>query len=530
MTAIVRCAHVLAGGEERSDFAFAIEGDRIGICGSYGDLVERFPDAELRSHGDDVLVVPGFINGHSHAYQILMRGWADDLPFARWRSDALYRVVPQLSPDDVYWTFRLAFDEMLAAGITTVAEFFYLNGAGNEHARSAIRAAADAGIRLVFARTWMDADYAPDAFRESIEQAQERTSALMAEFPNVHVCVAPHSLHAASHDMIRAAAEFSRDRDCMFHVHVAEAQYEGAQTLERFGATPISLLQQLGALNERTVAIHGIYITEEEKRMLASADARVIHNPMTNQYLGDGICDVTALLEFGVTIGLGTDADVKPSILDEMRAASLLQKVSRLDGAALGAPAAFSLGTSQGARALNVNAGDLHEGAFADYVTLERERIDPWAPACNHVVYRAQDADVREVYVGGKRVRERSQKAPARAMEALMHVLPRLTLLFVLALVVPLVAGCGQKASTRTTAVTPAPVQSGPLHPGQNAMLVGSPSQLHCGSKPPVWANSHSMIYHVEGDPYYGHTKFGGYICEQDAVRAGYRISKSPVH
>ena len=104
-----------------------------------------------------------------------------------------------------------------------------------------------------------------------------------------------------------------------------------------------------------------------------------------------------------------------------------------------------------------------------------------------------------------------------------MHVLPRLGLLFVLALVVPLVSACGQKASTRTTAVTPAPVQSGPL-------LAGSASQLHCGSQPPVWANSHSMIYHVQGDPYYGHTKSGGYICERDAVRAGYRISKTRIH
>jgi hypothetical protein len=92
-----------------------------------------------------------------------------------------------------------------------------------------------------------------------------------------------------------------------------------------------------------------------------------------------------------------------------------------------------------------------------------------------------------------------------------------------------LVTACGQKASTRTTAVTPAPVVSGPLHPGQNAMLASSPSDVHCGAKPPVWANSHSMVYHVEGDPYYGHTKYGGYICEKDAVRAGYRISKTPV-
>ncbi len=425
---VVRCARALVAGEERSDFAFAIEGGRIASCGVYEDVAKRFPGAAIRSHGAGVAVVPGFVNGHSHAYQILMRGWADDLPFAQWRSDALYRIVPELTPEDVYWTFRLAFDEMLAAGITTVAEFFYLNGAGNAHAQNAIRAAHDAGIRLVFARTWMDADYAPPQFRESISLARERTQALMDEFPDVHICVAPHSLHAASHDMIRAAAEFSRERDCMLHVHVAEAQYEGAQTLERFGATPISLLADLGALGERTVAVHAIYITAQEKRMLSEAGARVIHNPMTNQYLGDGICDVSGLLQLGITIGLGTDADVKPSILDEMRASALLQKVSRLDGSALGARSAFSLGTAQGARALRVDAGDLREGAFADYVVIDLTRTDPWAPLCNHLVYRAESADVLETYVGGRLVRERAQTAPAQAASALQQLLPRLRL------------------------------------------------------------------------------------------------------
>jgi 5-methylthioadenosine/S-adenosylhomocysteine deaminase len=357
-----------------------------------------------------------------------MRGWADDLPFARWRSDALYKIVPQLSPDDVYWTFRVAFDEMLAAGITTVAEFFYLNGAGNAHAQSAIRAAHDAGIRLVFARTWMDARYAPAAFRETIDEAHARTEALMDEFPGVHICVAPHSLHAASPDMIRAAAAFAKQRDCMLHVHVAEAPYEGTETLERFGATPVALLQQLDALNDRTVAIHAIHITGDEKQMLAHAGARVVHNPMTNQYLGDGICDAIGLGEVGVTIGLGTDADVKPSILDEMRAASLLQKIARLDGSALGANTAFELGTTQGARALRVDAGELRTGAYADYVVVDVASCDPWIPLCNHLVYRGESAHVRETYVAGRLVRSRGQEAPRKAMETLRRLLPHLQL------------------------------------------------------------------------------------------------------
>ena len=425
---IVHCARALVQGEEKRDFAFAIDRGRIASVASVKELQARFPSAVIREHDSRLAVLPGFINGHSHAYQILMRGWADDLPFARWRSDALYKIVPQLTPDQIYWTFRLAFDEMLAAGITTVAEFFYLNGAGNAHAQETIRAAADAGIRLVLARTWMDADYAPPAFRESIDVARERTFELMREFPDVHICVAPHSLHAASQEMIRAAAEFAREQDCMMHVHVAEARYEGEETLQRFGATPIGLLERLGALNERTVAIHAIYITDAEKDLLAQSGSRVVHNPMTNQYLGDGICDVVGLQARNVVTGLGTDADVRPSMIEEMRAATLLQKIARLDGSALGARAAYALGTEQGASALRVSAGELREGAFADYITIDTCASDPWIPLCNQIVYRAQNGDVRETYVSGNLVRTNEQDPPAGAMHALSALLPLLHL------------------------------------------------------------------------------------------------------
>jgi 5-methylthioadenosine/S-adenosylhomocysteine deaminase len=103
-------------------------------------------------------------------------------------------------------------------------------------------------------------------------------------------------------------------------------------------------------------------------------------------------------------MGLGTDADVKPSLIDEMRAATLLQKIARLDGGAFGARAAFDLGTAQGARALGLSTGDLIPGNAADYVVLDASSIDPWTPEVHAVVYRAQDAWVQAAFVNGARV------------------------------------------------------------------------------------------------------------------------------
>ncbi len=424
---LIRCARALVGGLERNDYAFVVDRGLISIAGAYSEIAAQARDCEPLAFPADRLIVPGFINGHSHAYQILLRGWGDDLPFATWRSDALYKVVPNLTPEDVYWTFVAAFSEMLAAGITTVAEFFYLNGAGNAHAEAAIRASVDTGIRLVFARTWMDADYAPSAFRETIDQAAMRTAELLARFPDANVCVAPHSLHAASHEMLQAAAAFAREHDTLLHVHVAEAEYEGAETLAKHGATPIALLDRLGVLDDRLVAIHAIYLTDDEKRLLADRGARVVHNPMTNQYLGDGICDLTGLRALGVRVGLGTDADVKPSIIDEMRAASLLQKLRARDGSAYGARDAFALGTSLGAEVLGVRAGDLTVGNAADFAVLGACGIDSWSPAVNGVVYRGEDGWVQATFVGGKRAYFGEPSVMARkAREELASIARRL--------------------------------------------------------------------------------------------------------
>ncbi|MFN2527127.1 MAG: amidohydrolase family protein [Candidatus Baltobacteraceae bacterium] len=404
MKEIVRCARALVGGVEVEDFAFVSQDGIIALTGDYSSLLKEYPGHSVRSFGREALVVPGFINGHSHAYQILLRGWADDLTFAKWRSDALYRVVPRLTPGDIYWTFVAAFTEMLAAGITTVVEFFYLNGAGNAHAEAAIKASQDTGIRLVLARTWMDAGSAPAAFRETIEQAQARTAQLIAKYPDANICVAPHSLHAASPAMIQASMAFAQQRDLFVHIHVAEAQYEGEQTKAAHGATPVQLLHRLGVLNERLIAVHAIYISQDEKKMLASAGSRVVHNPMTNQYLGDGTCDVSGLAGLGVPLALGTDADVNPSLIQEMRAASLLQKLAARDGSVFGAAASFDLATAQGARALGVQAGALEAGLAADFLILDASRIDPWSPAVNALVYRAENAWIKETYVSGKQV------------------------------------------------------------------------------------------------------------------------------
>jgi 5-methylthioadenosine/S-adenosylhomocysteine deaminase len=101
---------------------------------------------------------------------------------------------------------------------------------------------------------------------------------------------------------------------------------------------------------------------------------------------------------------LGTDADVRPSLIEEMRAAALLQKILYLDGAALGASEAYALATRLGARALGAAGGDLLVESPADYVVLDASKIDPWSPPLRALVYRGDDGWVQATFVAGRRV------------------------------------------------------------------------------------------------------------------------------
>lgn len=411
MKQIVRARHAIVGGEAVHDFAFVVEGDRIVRAGEGAAIVAAYPDLPRMDYGEDRLLAPGAVNGHSHCYQILLRGWADDWGFDRWRDDALYRIIPQLEPEELYWVALAAFVEMLGNGITTVVEFFYLNGAGTKRLEKLVEAAIDCGIRLVVARAWMDASYAPPIFREDTASARRDTIALAEELRSagILVCPAPHSLHAASPEMTRAAVDLAREMGVPAHMHVAEARYEVEQVKARTGLTPIAYLDSLGVLGPHFVAVHAIWQTEEEKDLMGERGAALIHNPVTNQYLGDGIADLVGLRRRGVRIGLGTDCDLRPCLYDEMRAATFLQKTATLDGATLTARDAWLMGTRDCASAVGVAAGDFAEGCNADWCVIDRTHpsFHPWSHPVNQLVYVSDPGIVVETFVGARKVSDR---------------------------------------------------------------------------------------------------------------------------
>src|SRR2546426_4040210 len=359
----------------RRDVAIVVTDGRIADVGAAGP--PRAGDVALTGRA----LLPGTVNAHCHTFQSLLRGLGDDLDFAGWRDRVLYPFSERLDRDGIGLGAAFAFAEMLRHGVTTCVDFFYLNDGGHENAEAVIAAARAVGIRLVLARTMYDWEGAPKRYRESSADAARRVRELIAAHRHdatVDVHAAPHSPHGASPTMIRAGWEVAETENVPMHVHVAEGRYEGERTLREHGATPVRHLDRLGALGARTIAVHAVWLDDEEVALMGARGAALAYCPSSNMFLGDGVTRLPELLRAGVRVGLGTDGGCtnnRLSVFEEMRMASLLQRVRLLDGGALPATTVFGLGTESGAAILGLDAGRGVAGRRDDGRRLARARL-----------------------------------------------------------------------------------------------------------------------------------------------------------
>ena len=357
------------------------------------------------------LLVPGTVNAHSHGFQSLLRGIGDDLPFLEWRERALYRYAPGLDADDMATAALFAYGEMLLHGVTTVCDFFYVNAQGIDRAVAAIAAARRLGIRVVLARCFYDWEGAPPAFRETVPQAIANFEALAkgyhdGERHRVSIHAAPHSLHGASAAMIEAGAGCARDAGVPWHIHLAEEQYQINDALVLYGRRPMHAVAGLGVDLASMIAVHGCWFDESERAVLAERGGGLAYCPGSNMFLGDGVTDVVDLVERGVTVGLGTDggcSNNRVSVFDEMRAAALLQKVTRLDGQAISAETCFDLGTRQGGALLRLPVGRIAPGYRCDLVAVDLRDPSMWPlqAAPKNLVYALSSRAITDVVVDG---------------------------------------------------------------------------------------------------------------------------------
>jgi 5-methylthioadenosine/S-adenosylhomocysteine deaminase len=222
----------------------------------------------------------------------------------------------------------------------------------------------------------------------------------------------PHAPYTCPPDFLARVLDMADELKVGIHIHIAETRAEIEEIQQKYGKTPVALMEEVGLFNFPVLAAHCVHLTDEDIRILVARGAGIAHNPESNMKLASGIAPVTRLLAAGALVGLGTDGAASNNNLDmmeEMRSAALLQKVATMDPMALPAQDALAMATVNGARVLGLkDVGPLKPGNKADIilVNLDRPHFYPRHNLMAHLVYAARASDVETVIIDGRLVME----------------------------------------------------------------------------------------------------------------------------
>ncbi|MGX1669463.1 amidohydrolase family protein [Streptomyces sp. NPDC055400] len=349
-------------------------------------------------------VIPGLHNTHLHSG--LLRGTAESKSLWDWLRDYVDPAHKALTPEIAEAASRLCYTESLRAGTTSVMDMW-------RHMEGSAHAAAQIGIRATLV------PYVADLPGYDYFETLDTNRRLLTDYrayahDRVRSWVGLEHLFYCSEDAFRAAAALAEEFDTGLHTHSSETTWEVEESIRQFGRRPIEEFHHRGVLGPRTVVAHCVWLDDAEIGLLASTGTSVAHCPCSNMKLSSGPARVAEMRAKGIAVGLGSDGEKENNnldLLEEMKFASLLQKVTSLDPTTGDPWDILAMATLDGARALGLDAvtGSLEPGKKADVVTVDLRKLHTTPllhgddfNAVAHLVFSAASADVDHVWVDGE--------------------------------------------------------------------------------------------------------------------------------
>jgi 5-methylthioadenosine/S-adenosylhomocysteine deaminase len=347
------------------------------------------------------LVVPGLVNPHCHVAMTLLRGYADDKPLDVWLREDIWPTEAALEPDDVRAGARLGAVELLKNGVTALGDmYFEVPEIADVLGDAGLRARVGHGIVTVGKD---DADARAD-FEEGLAVARDLDGAAGGR---IRTALMPHSLTTADAELLEEFVPRAREAGVPLHYHANETREEVEPILEERGVRPLEYAADLGMVQPGDFVAHGVHVDDAEIELLADRDVGVAHCPASNMKLASGIAPVQAMLDAGVTVGIGTDGAASNNDLDpfdELRDAAMVGKLGAADASAVAAPDVVRAATEGGAELLGFDSGRIEEGALADLavVDFEKPHLTPDHDPISHLAYAVRGSDVEHTVVGGE--------------------------------------------------------------------------------------------------------------------------------
>jgi 5-methylthioadenosine/S-adenosylhomocysteine deaminase len=388
--------------------------DRIVAIGP--DVAPDPADEVLDASG--LALVPGLVNGHTHAAMTLFRGYAGDLPLMEWLEQKIWPAEARLDADDVYWGTRLACLEMIRSGTVRFWDMYWQPAA-------VARAVVDSGLRASVGLPLIDG-MDPERAKLVCADAARALDEIEGVDPRVTPTLTPHGIYTVSEASLQWVAQEAAARKLPVHIHFLETADEVSGCVERTGEQPTAYLDRIGLLSPTVVLAHGCYLDDAGLDLVAARGATVVTNPVSNLKLAVGrVFPLASARTRGIAVGLGTDGAASNNGLDllqDVKFLALVQKHADGDPAACPAVDAWAIATGSWAPALG-GPGALEPGAAADFLLVRAEapELEP-GHLIDNLVYSASGAVVDTTVVAGRvlmRARrvDGEEEVRARALE-----------------------------------------------------------------------------------------------------------------
>ena len=380
-----------------------LDGTPVGLRAVDGTITALGPDigpepGDEVLDGSDRVLLPGLVNGHTHAAMTLFRGYGDDMLLHDWLESRIWPAEAQLTADDVYWGTRLACVEMIRTGTVHFWDMYW-------EPLAVARAVHDAGIRATVSEVLVDGRDEQRG-KEVRRAAAARLEMELEYAPRVRRALGPHAVYTVSEATLRWCAEQSESRALPVHIHLSETRREVDDCVDAHGLRPAAFLDRLGLLTPRVLLAHGVWLDDAELQLIAERGATIVTNPVSNMKLAVGrTFPYPGAAGRDVPLGLGTDGAASNNSLDlfqDMKVLALAQKHAADDPSMLPAPETWAIATGQRSPLLG-QPGRIAVGEPADFllVRLDAPELHPGNLLAN-LVYAAAGSVVDATVVAGR--------------------------------------------------------------------------------------------------------------------------------
>lgn len=369
-----------------------VEGERIAAVSS---TRPQGPFAQEIDCGGNVLM-PGLVNAHTHIPMTLMRGYAGGCDLHTWLNDWIFPAEAKLDDRAVRAGADLALAELIAGGVTTIADMYMHTPA---IAQAVLAAGISANLSCGGVYFGAPGDFGPDTCKDCENQRILTEEFHGAGNGQILVDASVHGEYTSNVPLWQWMADYAQRKGLGMHVHVSETQSEHEGSLTRWGLTPFRILDRYGVWDTRAIAAHCVWTTEDDWAGMAEKGVACVHNPVSNLKLGSGVAWIPAMKAAGVPIALGTDgvsSNNNQDMFEEMKFAAVLHNGVTRDPLALLPQDVLAMATREGAKALGRKTGRIAPGYVADLILVDftRPHLTPCHSVMDNLVYAAHGSDV----------------------------------------------------------------------------------------------------------------------------------------